>query len=345
MGTGGNGLVHITLHQAQFLEALGHAAANGHVHVKVLHAGLGNAQCQVMALLDDAVDLQLTLVILARDGHRAGVVAAVELHGLGTAVTQGEPAGLERGHRRIAVHDLAMLREDGGKAHLGAVALGNAVNLAADKFLGHARLDQAHRGGVHQVAHLGGALQFDDLLGRLHRSHVDHRHAQVVAHGLGLLVGVDAQQVHDLYLGVVAVRGQEVDAAALGLGFVTDDLQLLHGSRVGHAHLGSHVGHAVHRAIPHDILDVDVVAHQDFLIVVDVNHTHQTVALLTEVVQERRILAEGIVSVIGIITRRLVVAKQQNHAVAHELLQLVASLDVSLFLKHNYIVFSFRFIS
>ena len=163
---------------------------------------------------------------------------------------------------------------------------------------------------MHQITHLGSALQFHDFLGGLDRTHIDNRHAQVVGHGLGLLVGMDAQQVHDLDLGVVAVRGQEMDAAALGTRLVTDDLQLLHGGRIGHTHLGGHVGYTVHRAIPHDILDIDVVTHQDFLIVVDVNHTHQPVTLLPEVVQERRVLAERVISVVGIVARRLVVAEE-----------------------------------
>ena len=120
-----------------------------------------------MALLDNTIDVQLSLVILTVDGHRAGVIAAVELHRLGTAVTQGEAASLQRSHRRVAVHNLAMLREDGGKTVLGTIAQGDTVNLATDVFLGHARLDEAHSGSVHQIAHLGGTLHLGNLLGSL----------------------------------------------------------------------------------------------------------------------------------------------------------------------------------
>ena len=120
-----------------------------------------------MALLDDAVYLELALVIFACDRHRARVIAAVELHGLGAAVTQGEASGLEWSHRGVAVHDLAMLREDGGKTYLGAITLGDAIDLATDILLGHTRLNQTHGRGVHQIAHFGGTLEFGNLLGGL----------------------------------------------------------------------------------------------------------------------------------------------------------------------------------
>ena len=77
--------------------------------VKVLHARLGDAEHQVVAFLDDAVDVELALGELAVDGHGAGVVAAVVLDGLGTAVTQHQTATLKGCHRGAAVHDLAVL--------------------------------------------------------------------------------------------------------------------------------------------------------------------------------------------------------------------------------------------
>ena len=102
--------------------------------------------------------------------------------------------------------------------------------MATDVFLGHAGLDEAHCGGVHQVAHLGSTLQLHDFLSSLDRAHLDDSHAQVMRTSLTLLVGMEAQQVHNLNLGVMTVRRQEMDAATLGLSLVTDDLQLLHGS-------------------------------------------------------------------------------------------------------------------
>ena len=112
---------------------------------------------------------------------------------------------------------------------------------------------------------------------------------------------MDAQQVHDLYLDVVAVGGQEVDGALLGSSLVAERLQRSHGLGLAHAHLLGQMCHAVHRAIPYDVFDVDVIAEKPLLVIVDVDDTHQSVPVLSEEVEETRVLAEGRVTVIGII--------------------------------------------
>ena len=74
--------------------------------------------------------------------------------------------------------------------------------------------------------------------------------------------------------------------ATLSNGLVDEFLQLCHGSRVGHATLCCHVGHAVHGAEPYDILYVNVVADEPLLVLVGVDYTNQTFAVLSEIVQE-----------------------------------------------------------
>ena len=339
VGAGAHSLLGVALHQTELLQPVGHQAAYGEVAVHVLHAGLGNVQDQVVAVFNNRVDVELSLRVLAADGHRACVVGAVVVHGLGTAVAQGQTSGLQRAQRRSTVHDLAVLREDGGEAHLSAVRMGDAVHLSGDVFLGDAGLDQTHGRRVHHVADLGGALQFLNFLLRLGRAHFHHSHDELHRGCLLLLRGVQAQQVHYLNLDVVAIGRQEVDGAAFRAGIVADGLQLGHRSRLCHAHLGSHVGHALHRAVPHDVLDVDVVADEAFAVVVDVDDAHQSVALLSEVIQERRVLTERVVGVVGIVVGRLVVAEEHHYALADELLELIAALYVSFFAKHIDVAF------
>ena len=93
-----------------------------------------------------------------------------------------------------------------------------------------------------------------------------------------------AYQVKQLQLDIISVGRQEVDGALLAQCGVADSLELFHRSPVFHAHLSSHVGHGVYRAIPHDVLYVNVVAYQRFLVFVQVYHAHQAVALLTEII-------------------------------------------------------------
>ena len=101
---------------------------------------------------------------------------------------------------------------------------------------------------------------------------------------------MDAQQIHDLNLRVVTIWGQEVYGLLLGDSLVANGLQLLHGSRLCNANFCSKVGYRWCKAHPYDILNVDVIAEQHLYVVVDVNDTHKTVAVLTKIVKERRIL-------------------------------------------------------
>ncbi len=94
---------------------------------------------------------------------------------------------------------------------------------------------------------------------------------------------MDAQQVHNLYLGVVAVWRQEVYVRCL-----TVDMrcQLLHRSSLVDAHLCGQVGHRWRKAHPYDVLHVNVVAEKPFFVLVNIDDAHQPVAVLSEVVQE-----------------------------------------------------------
>ena len=76
-------------------------------------------------------------------------------------------------------------------------------------------------------------------------------------------------------------------------------LQAAHRSRPFHAHLVGHVSHRVHRTEPNDVLNVDVVANQCLRIVVDVDDAHQSVAPLSEEIQEGGVLPEGIIRISG----------------------------------------------
>ena len=71
----------------------------------------------------------------------------------------------------------------------------------------------------------------------------------------------------------------KVYAAAFGAGSVEGLLQFCHGGAVRDAALRGHVGHTVHRAVPYDVLDVDIVAVQRLAVAVDVYHRGKAVAV------------------------------------------------------------------
>ena len=165
-----------------------------------------------MTGFDDGIDFQLALAELAVDGHRAGMVGTIVVQ-FATGIAERQPAFLQSGTGRIAVHDLAMLREDGGKAGAASQRTGNTVDLSTDETLRHAGLDKQLSRCVHGVADIAGAVDSSNLLQFLGASHFHHRFDKRQRCSLFLLGGMDAQQVHDLYLGIVAVRGEEMDGS------------------------------------------------------------------------------------------------------------------------------------
>ena len=77
---------------------------------------------------------------------------------LTTGIAESQAAVLEQSTRRVSVHNLAMLAENGGKAVAVGQRVGNAIHLSADVALGHTGLDQPLCGGMHHVTHVAGTL-------------------------------------------------------------------------------------------------------------------------------------------------------------------------------------------
>ena len=98
---------------------------------------------------------------------------------------------------------------------------------------------------------------------------------------------------------------------------------------MSHAALGGQVSHAVHLSEPYDVLDVDVVADEVFLSLVGINYTHQSFAVLAEIIQEATVLTE-LVNVGGIVHGRVVVAHEENESTSDAFAKRFASVYVGL---------------
>ena len=118
-------------------------------------------------------------------------------------------------------------------------------------------------------------------------------------------------------------------------GCVAEGFEMLHRGRVLHANLFGHVLDAVYRAKPNDVFYIDVVANQGFGVVVNVDDAHQSVSVLSEIIQKRRVLAERMITIKGSVGRRFVVAKQDDKALTHFFFQLGAASYVSLLVEHD----------
>ena len=110
--------------------------------------------------------------------------------------------------------------------------------------------------------------------------------------------------------------------------------QRTHRCRVLHAYLCGEVVNAVHAAIPYDVLDVDIVAEDSLTVVVYVDDSYESVSVQTEIIQERRVLSERIITVARVVTGRLVVAENNYYAVVHKTSEPCPAVYVGLFVKH-----------
>ena len=216
------------------------------------------------------------------------------------------------------MHYLSVLAVYGCEAHLCAVRVCHSIHLSAYKLLSHSRTGESHGCGVHHVAYLCGSLQLLYFLRFLCRTHLYHSLYEFHARSFLLLYRMDAEQIENLYLYVVAVRRQEVNLAFLLQGLVAGTLQRAHRCSVLHAHLCREVMHAVHAAIPYDVFDVDVVAEDCLTVVVDVDHSDESVSVLSEIIQERRVLSERIIAIARIVAWRLVVSEKYDYSVLYK---------------------------
>ena len=277
MGTSLYGLFGVALHKSQFLQLVGHHAANIHVDIVPQHTGACHLKGIVVASLDDGIDFELPLCELSVDGIGTRVVRAIVLAVLGTCITECEATALEDVVRGVAVHNLAMLRENGGKALVLTERMSHTIHLTAHIFLGESRSGKAHCVGVHLVADGTSLLYLGYLDVGLALAHLDDGHNEFYRRGLLLLRRMNAEEVHDLDFGIEAIRWQEVNLAAALLGLVTNVLQLLHRRCGADTCLTGHIADAVDRTVPNDIFDVDVVADKHLFAGIDVDDTNKSV--------------------------------------------------------------------
>ena len=196
-----------------------------------------------------------------------------------------------------------MLTEDGRETNHCSIRVGNSVNLSAYKFLCYSWTSQLHGSGMHLVTNNCSTFQFLDFFRSLGRAHLYHSLDEIHRGLFLLLVRMDAEEIEYLELDVKAVRRQEMNLALLRHGIIADSLQRFHRCRVVDTNLFCQVVYAFHAAIPYDIFYIYIVTDQCLDVVVNIYYTYQTLTLLSEIVQECRVLAEWIISVVGEITR------------------------------------------
>ena len=154
---------------------------------------------------------------------------------------------------------------------------------------------------------------------------------------------MNAQEIHDLNHSVVAVRRQVVDLATTVARILHQTFQTAHRCTLPHSALLGHISHAIHRAEPDNVIQVYIVTDKPFFSRISIDNTNKSVAVLAEVIQERRILTE-LVCVGRIITWGVVVTENENESISDFPTQQFASVYVCFFREKHIFVLFFVFI-
>ena len=272
MCTSTHRLVCVAFHQSDGFQMVGEDAASTQMHVEPLDVGFGILNHPVVGSFHSRVDVALLLRELARDRRDACIVRTVILLALGTSVAQHQTTSLHRGVAGETMLNLSVHGEDGLEGITVAETHGNAFDDTSDVLFRHAWCTEFHGGGVHLVADVGSTFQFLNLLGFLYGTHVHDGLDELHRCLLLRLQGMDAHEVGQLNHQVMTALGHEVNRLSLGFSGIEHRLQFLHGRRLCNTHFFSKFLHRWYIAIPDDVVNVDVISEDVFLIVVNVNH-------------------------------------------------------------------------
>ena len=283
-----------------------------------------------MAVHHNLVNIFLLLREAAANGRGTRIVRTVVLVSLCARVAKHKATGLKGARRRIAVHDFPVHSDDALERRDRTVGHSDTVDSASDELLRHARLAETHRRCVHFITNDSSAFELFDFFCRLLAALFNNRLDERQRGSRTLLRWMDMQQIHDLNLRVVAIGREEMNLTSLFDGFVYDVGHAAHRSMIGNTCFLRQVAHRLYATVPHNVVDVNLVAAKNLVVRVGIHDANQSFAVLCEIVEERAILPI-LIGVRRIVHRCIIIAKEQNDAVAHELPKFLAALNVSLF--------------
>jgi hypothetical protein len=97
--------------------------------------------------------------------------------------------------------------------------------------------------------------------------------------------------------------------------------QFAHGTDIGDAHRLAPFFERRHSPSPHNIVNRQVIAKDDFTVFVDIDNRSNARKVESEEIQHRGVLTEP-VGIVGIVHAHLVIAQEEQQSAAHILLQL-----------------------
>ena len=316
----------VALHQPQFLHTTGNLRSGGNVGLAEGTTGLQLINGSPETAQVDVIDLGLTVSKPLADGHRRREVAGIVRTGLGSSVEQEDVAVLQVVNKAVVMEYLSLYGGDSGESQRSTRTASHLLDGSSHLRLMNAGAHGAVGSKVHFRAQvhrlLDEAYLLVGLVVALADDGLDEGHA-----GLRRLCGrLHARQLPKPDAVVATIGRQEVDW------FSTDDCcQFIHRPDVGNTYGSGHLAQRGLGTRPDDVVDGQLIAEDDFAVLIDVDDGGQSGVVEAEEIKERGVLTET-VGVVGIIHRCLVVAEEEQQAAAHVALQLGAATDIGFFL-------------
>ena len=318
MCTSLDSFVHVALHQSQILQALSHQTAYTIMYVPPACARMCVSQGKVVTVYDNIIDFLLFCSEFTWDRSGTCVVRAVVFACFCSGVAKKQTTCFQGTSWGITMQYFAVHWYDALERRHSAQTWCDTIQHTADVSFGHTRATQTHRCSVHFVTNLSRAFHLFDFFSAFLQAQFYDSINQLLRSSRTLCTMVDTEQVGDGEHRFVAIGRQEVDSATCRLGTIKQFAECCHRCSLCYATLLGHLYHTGHFAIPYDIINIYLVAEEGLFARISINHTNETIAVLTEEIEETAILAK-LVSIGRIVHRTIIVAKEHNETVAYQL--------------------------
>lgn len=107
-------------------------------------------------------------------------------------------------------------------------------------------------------------------------------------------------------------------------------LKTVHGHTLFHTALTGHFNHRGYGTIPYDIIYIYFIAKEHLFATVGIDHSHQTIAMMTEEIEEITVLTE-LVSIGRVVHRAIVISENNDKSTTNQPAQFGTAVHVCFF--------------
>ena len=205
---------------------------------------------------------------------------------LATSIDKHQPSAFECIEMAVVVHYLAVLGKNCLETNVASVSNSNAFEQASDVLFLNSGLATCNGCCVHQIADVRSLFEFGNFFGLLYRAHLNDGFYQLNRMLSLCICHAYSKPLGNLQCLLGSVNRKVVDCATALLCRVDEACHLLYRTASCNSNLHGKSRNVINRTVPDEVVDVDIVSEEIFLVVVYVYNANKSVSLLSEVVEE-----------------------------------------------------------